>query len=62
VPVKSIVSGHEPLFLHKGFGKSENGRKSVLTARYCGSGVCNNGGHSGGLVIGQVPTWSTSEY
>lgn len=62
VPVKSIVTGQEPFLLQDAFGKSENGKMSVLTARYCGAGNCNKGGHSGGFGMGHVPTWSKSEY
>lgn len=62
LPVKRKVTGHDPVLLQESFGKVENGKMSVCTARYWGAGSCNNGGHSGGLGIAQVPTWSVSEY
>jgi hypothetical protein len=34
----------------------------LTTARHSGAGICNRGGHSGGVGIEQVPAWSKSEY
>ena len=56
LPVRRIVAGQDPVFLHDSSGKSVKEAKSVLTARYVGAGICNKGGHSGGLGMGQVPT------
>jgi hypothetical protein len=53
--VKRKVAGQDPEVLQDSFGKSVNGRKSVLTARNSGSGTCIRGGHAGGLGIAQVP-------
>jgi hypothetical protein len=52
--VKRKVAGQDPELLHDSFGpfgKSVNGTKSVVTARYSRAGICNRGGHSGGLGI-----------
>ena len=56
LPVRRIVAGQDPVFLHDSSGKSVKEAKSVLIARYIGAGICNKGGHSGGLGMGQVPT------
>lgn len=61
-PVRRILAGQDPLFLHDWSGKSMNERKSVLTARYSGAGICKRGGHSGGLGTGQLLAWSKVEY
>lgn len=61
-PVRRKITGQEPLILHDSFGKSVNVIKSFLTARNSGAGICNNGGHSGGLGMGQKTAWSEFEY
>ena len=53
-PVKRKVAGQDPELLQDSSGKSVNGTKSVLTARYSGDGICNRGGNPGGSGIGQV--------
>ena len=53
-PVKRKVTGQDPELLQDSSGKSVNGTKSVLTARYSGDGICNRGGNPGGSGIGQV--------
>lgn len=61
-PVISMVAGQEPVRLHESSGKSLCDIKSVLTARYCWAGTCNNGGHSWGWGMGQLNAWSKVEY
>ena len=52
--MKRKVTGQDPELLQDSSGKSVNGTKSVLTARYSGDGICNRGGNPGGSGIGQV--------
>jgi len=61
-PVKSIVTGHDIDSLHDSFGKSLCGKKSVLTARKSGAGICKMGGHFGGLGMGQLAACINVEY
>lgn len=61
-PVRSIVTGQDPVCLHDSSGKSLKREKSVLTARNSGDGTCNNAGHFGGLGMGQLLPWSKVEY
>lgn len=60
--MKSIVTGHDIDSLHDSFGKSSYGKKSVRTARKWGAGICNIGGHCGGLGMGQLTACIKVEY
>lgn len=56
------MAGQDPVILHDSLGKSPCEKKSVLTARYSGAGICNKGGHCGGLRMGQLNPCSKVEY
>ena len=60
-PVKSMVTGQVLVLLQVSSGRPMSGRKVVLTARLSGRGTCNNGGHLGGLDMGQKNAWSELE-
>lgn len=59
--VKSIVAGQDPVVLQELSGKPIDEKESLLTARYWGSGTCNNGGHFRGFRIGQIISSSKSK-
>lgn len=60
--MKSTVAGQEPESRHDESGKSANWRISPRAARYSGRGTCIRAGHSDGLAMGQLLTWSRVEY
>lgn len=49
LPVISMVTGHESVYLHDASGKPGDWIESVATARNLGEGICNKGGYPFGL-------------
>lgn len=52
LPVTRNVAAQEPALLHDASGRSVNGRRSSLTARFELLGSCSTGGHFGAIGSG----------